>query len=95
LRSERSVAVWIVAREIKEVDAREDDEKSAEQRDCVYSGCGVEALEKEEGRDEGTSREAYVVEGIDATYVSFVALKDSQGIGAYMFVENWLSALLK
>jgi hypothetical protein len=88
LRSERSVAVGIVAREIEEVDTGEDDEESAEQRDCVYSRCGVEALEKQERRDEGTSREAYIVEGIHTINVSFVALKDNEGADAYMFVEN-------
>jgi hypothetical protein len=61
-----SVAVRIVAREVEEVDAGEDDEETAEKRDCVDGGCGVEALEQKERCNEGASGKCYVVEGVDA-----------------------------
>ena len=59
------VAVGVVAREVEQVDAGEDDKEAAEKRDCVYGGGGVEALEEQEGGCEGAGREGYVVEGVD------------------------------
>jgi hypothetical protein len=50
-RAEVAVAVGVVAREVEEVDAGEDDEEAAEKGDCVYGRGGVEALEEEEGGD--------------------------------------------
>lgn len=64
--AERVRAVGVIAREVEEVHAGEDDEEAAEERDGVYGGGGVEALEEEAGGDEGKGREGYVVEGIDA-----------------------------
>lgn len=65
-RAEVAVAVGVVAREIEEVYAGEDDKESAEEGYCVYSGCGVEALEEEERCDEGAGGEGYIVKRVDA-----------------------------
>ena len=45
--SVRVCAVGVLAREIQQVYAREDDQETAEQRDGVYGGGCVEALEEE------------------------------------------------
>lgn len=59
-------AVWIFAREVEEVDAGEDGQEAAEERDGVDDvGC-VEASEQDEGREEGAGREGDVVEGVYA-----------------------------
>ena len=62
------IAVGVLAREVEEVDAREDDEEAAEKRNCVYGGCGVEALEEQAGCDERAGCEGYVVEGVDTIF---------------------------
>lgn len=62
-----SVAVGVVAREVEEVYAGEDDEEAAEQGDGVDGGGGVEALEEEAGGDKGAGGEGDVVEGVDAS----------------------------
>ena len=64
--AEGVAAVGIVAGQVEQVDAGEDDEEAAEEGDCVYGGGGVEALEQKAGCDEREGREGYVVEGVDA-----------------------------
>jgi hypothetical protein len=60
------IAVGVFAGEVQEVDAGEDGEEAAEERDCVYGvGC-IEAAEEDEGGDEGTGGECYVVERVYA-----------------------------
>jgi len=41
------IAVGVLSREVKEVYTGEDDEETAEKRDGIYGGGGVEALEEE------------------------------------------------
>jgi hypothetical protein len=60
-------AVRVVARKIKEIDAGEDNEESAEEGDSVYSRGRVETLEEEEGGYEGAGCERYVVEGVNTS----------------------------
>lgn len=64
--AEAGSTVGVFAREVEQVDTREDNEKAAEEGDCVYGGGGVEALEKEAGGNEGAGCEGYIVEGVDA-----------------------------
>lgn len=54
--------VRIRAGEVKEVDATEDDEETAEKGDSVDRVGGVEALEKDERGTESGSCESYVIE---------------------------------
>ncbi len=48
--------------------ADEDDDKSYEERDCVYGVIGVDSLEEDEGGDDSGCREADIVEGINSRY---------------------------
>jgi hypothetical protein len=66
-----SVTVGVVPREVEEVDAREDDEETAEKRDSVDGGCGVETLEQKKGCDERASGKGYVIEGVDAVHCQY------------------------
>lgn len=63
--AECAATVGVFARKVEEVYAREDDEESAEEGNCVDGVCGIEAAEEKEGRDEGAGGEGNVVEGID------------------------------
>lgn len=59
-------AVRVLARQVEEVDTGENRKEAAEEGDGVACVDGVEALEEEEGSDEGECREGHVVQGIDA-----------------------------
>jgi hypothetical protein len=63
-----SVAVGVVAREVEKVYAGKDDEEAAEEGDCIYGGCGVEALEQKEGCDECACGECDIVKRVDAVW---------------------------
>ena len=69
-------AIGVFARKVEEVDAGEDDEEAAKERDGVYGGGGVEALEQEARSDEGKGGECYVVEGV---YTRAVSLDRGKG----------------
>lgn len=56
-----AVAFWVFARQIEEIDTSEDCEKTTKERDCVDGIAGVEALEEDEGCDEGAGGESDVV----------------------------------
>lgn len=58
---ECAATVGVFAREIEEVNAREDDEEAAEKGDRVDGVGGVEPAEEKEGRHKGTGSECYVV----------------------------------
>jgi hypothetical protein len=60
-----SVAVGVVAREVEEVYTGEDDEETTKERNRVYGGRSVKALEEEEGCDECAGGEGYVVKWVD------------------------------
>lgn len=103
----------VAARQVQQVDAREDDEEAAEQADGVDGRGGVEAAEEDEGGDEGEGREGYVVERVDSAAALTARVAQAcggkgsvcvgggveavlwLGWGAYRFVENCASALLK
>ena len=53
--------IWVLLGKVQEEDTGEDDEESAEKRDCVYGVGGVEAFEKNEGCQEDGSGERDVV----------------------------------
>lgn len=73
--SERARTVGVVAREVEEVDAREDDEEAAQERDCVDGRGGVEAAEEEERCNEGAGCERHVVKRVHAVFVSILEWK--------------------
>lgn len=68
--SEGLCAVGVGAAEVEEVDAREGDEKPADQGEDADGLGRVKALEEDEGGAEGRRREGDVVEGVDADEVS-------------------------
>lgn len=59
-------ALGVLAGQVEEVDAGEDDQEAAEETDGVDGVGGVEAAEEDEGGEEGEGREGYVVEGVYA-----------------------------
>jgi hypothetical protein len=59
-------AVGVFAGEVQKVDAGEDGEEAAEERDGIYGVGSVEAAEEDEGGDEGAGGECYVVERVYA-----------------------------
>ena len=63
---ERFSAVWVLPREVEQVNAREDDEEAGEEGNGVHGVGGVEAAEEDEGGAEGGGREGDVVEGVNA-----------------------------
>lgn len=90
-------AVGVFAGEVEEVDAGEDGEEAAEEGDGVDGVGGVEAAEEDEGGDEGAGGEGHVVERVDTGKVKSVRtlVSSPKEWLPYMFVLNWLSALLK
>jgi hypothetical protein len=56
-----AVAFGVFAREIEEIDTSENCKETAQERDCVDGIAGVEALEQDEGCDEGAGGESDVV----------------------------------
>lgn len=66
------VALWILARNVQEVDSGEDGEEAAKERDGVYSVAGIEAPEEDKGRDKGESGKSHVVERVDTTSSALV-----------------------
>lgn len=56
---------WIFPREVEEVNAGEDDEETAEERDGVDRIGRVEALEEDEGRQEGKSCKCHIIKRVD------------------------------
>lgn len=54
-----------LAREVEQVDAHEDDEEAADERDGVDAASGVEPLEQDGRRNDGSCGEEDVVDGVD------------------------------
>jgi hypothetical protein len=54
-----------LATDVEQIDAHEDDEEAADERDGVDPASSVEALEQDSTRDDGGGREEDVVDRID------------------------------
>lgn len=65
-----AMSFGVFTREIEEIYTSEDCEETAQERDCVDSIAGVEALEKDEGCDKGAGGEGDVVQRVDTGLVS-------------------------
>ncbi len=65
--TEQMHTVRVFAREVEEVHAGKNDEKTAEERDCVYRVGGVESLEEDETCAESCRCEGDVVQWIHTT----------------------------
>ena len=55
-----------LARDVEQVDAHEDDEEAAEERDGVDAAGGVEPLEEDGGGDNSAGGETDIVDRVDA-----------------------------
>lgn len=64
--SQRVPSVRVIAGEIQEVHAGEDDEEAAKQRDGVNGGRGVKTLEKKERGNKRAGSECDIIERIHA-----------------------------
>ena len=71
---EQFVSLWIIARQIEEVYARENDEESTEERDGIDGSRGIEAHKQYEGGENGRRSKSNVVQGVNAfrTSVQFL-----------------------
>lgn len=58
---QEALAVRVAAGEVEQINPCEDDKETAEERDCVDSVGGVEALEEEERGTENGCGESHVV----------------------------------
>ena len=60
-----SPAVWVLARQVEQVNTSEDGEETTKQRDGVDGVGSVESFEKNKRGDQGEGREGDIVERID------------------------------
>lgn len=69
-------AVWVFSGQVEQIDASEDREEAAEERDGIYGVGGIEAAKQDEGGYKGAGREGHVVERVDAgRFVSTIMKK--------------------
>lgn len=66
LSSQHLSPVGVVSRQVKEVNTREDDKKTAKQRDCAHSISGVEAFKKNERSTQRSGCECDIIQWIDS-----------------------------
>ena len=63
-RTEVRIAVGVFAGQVEQIHAREDDEKSTEERNRIHSGRRIEALEEEARGDECACCKGNIVERV-------------------------------
>lgn len=66
LSSQHRSPVGVVSRQVEEVNTREDDKKTAKQRNCAHSVCGVEAFKKNERSAQCSGCECDIIQRIDS-----------------------------